>query len=515
MQHNMLDNSLTNKTLKNISYNMIGFFLPMFFLLVITPKIITNLGTKNYGVYMYVLAVSSLMGLFDFGLGHTLIKYIAEYKEKNDHERIKKLISTFNIILFLLGFFGLIIYVVMGFFATYFFLSMNDAGHYYIWLFFISGLTFFISTLSTTYTIVPVALQRFDISTKIGLINLFLSNISILILVLFHFGLRAIFISQLFFAVLLFFEYRFFSQRLLPEAKLNYKWHKNEITTVFKFSLATYISNAANSALTYLDRLLIPIYLGPTALSYYSVPGNINTKTPNLINNVSAVMFPMISSLNSIKNIDKIKNIYCRVFNLITVITFAISISIILFANKILLYWLNADFAEKSTGILIILSVTYYFLSLAGVLNSFLMGLSKTGFLLKTSVIMTIINVILLVVFLPFWGIEGAAYAYLISVLPVIYMFYYTEKKYLNLTGRWKFYLKLYFKLFIVLSFFSIIVVYLILPFVNNLQSVVIAGPLSVLLFIFLYGIFGFFEKEDIDLLNKYFKLVLKKIKLI
>ena len=220
----------------------------------------------------------------------------------------------------------------------------------------------------------------------------------------------------------------------------------------------------------------------------------------------------MISNLNGLQDTERIKHIYIRVFNLITVISFAITVSIIMFSDKILLYWLNADFADKSTGVLVILAITYYFLSLSGILNSFLLGLGKTNFLFKSSVTMAIINIVSLFYLLPKFGIMGAAWAYLISVLPVIYMFFYSEKKFFNLSNRGAYYLKLYSKLFIVSIFFIFIIKYLLKPLVSSLTSVIIIGPLSVVLFLIIYRLFAFYEKKDLEVINNFLKMLYLRI---
>lgn len=504
--------SLTYKTLKNVSYNFIGYFWPLIFSIIITPIIVFKLGTEKYGIYLVVMSVASLMGLFDLGLGATYIKYASEYVSKGEKEKIKRLTHTFNFFLLGLAVFCLLFFTVIGYFANTFFpTEVISSGHYFF-IFFLAGLNFFVHNLGI-YALTPIVMQRFDISTKIGMANMTVSNITLLLLVLFGYGLLAIFISQLIFTCILFFVNRHYSLKIMPEINLEYHWYKEEIFKVYKFSLTAYASNAANSALAYFDRLLIPFYLGPAALSYYSLPGNITAKTPSLMGNISSVVFPMISGLHSLDDSDKIKSIYIRIFKLINILTFAITISIVLFSNKMLLYWLNADFAEKSTGTLIVLAITYFFLSLGVILNGFLLGMGKTSLLLKMSVGMALINIVALIYLLPIWGIIGAAWAYLIAVLPIIYIFYYLENKIFHLSGRLKFYAKLYSKLSIIGVIFAGIVYYLILPFVSSLLMVVVTGPLSVILFLSLYKLFNFFEKDDFDLLVNFLKIIYLKFK--
>ena len=164
---------------------------------------------------------------------------------------------------------------------------------------------------------------------------------------------------------------------------------------------------------------------------------------------------------------------------------------------------------------LIILAFTYYFLSLGGTLNNFLLGLSQSRFLFISSLFMAVINIGLLFLLLPKFGIAGAAWAYLISVLPIIFMFYYVEKNILKLSGRLLDYLKLYLKLSIVSVLFVILCELAILPLVNSLKAVIILGPLSVLLFLLIYRIFGFYNQEDLRSINAFIWVAIRKLKFV
>lgn len=506
--------SLTYKTFRNISYGVVGYIWAFVFALFITPVIVLKLGAEMYGVYVLVLTVTSLMGLFDLGIGQILIKYISEYHTVGNEKRLKDLMYSFNSILLGLSITGLMMFFLIGYWADSLFPSSVVSSREYFIIFALSGLISFVSGLNSLFAMVPVALQRFDYSTKIGLASMTLSNLTILLLVLSGHKLKAIFLAQLLYSILFFIIQRHYARKILPLAELKFSWAWVEVKNAYKFGIATYMSNAANSALTYFDRLLIPIFLGPSALSYYSLPGNVAAKTPGVINTLSGVIFPIISGLHGLHDMEKIKNIYKRALNLLTVISFAITISIVLFANKILLYWLSAEFASKSTTVLIILAFTYYLLSLGGTLNSFLLGLSKTRFLFQASTVMALANIALLLLLLPKFGIIGAAWAYLISVFPIVYMFYYVEKKFFDLSGRVLDYLALYFKLAIASVPFVIICKLVFLPLTHSLKTLIFFGPASVISYLVIYRVFGFFNREDVAAINAYFNLIFNKFRI-
>ncbi|EKD85767.1 MAG: hypothetical protein ACD_37C00628G0001 [uncultured bacterium] len=175
-------------------------------------------------------------------------------------------------------------------------------------------------------------------------------------------------------------------------------------------------------------------------------------------------------------------------------------------------YWLDESFALNAASVLTILAVTYFFVSLYTQLQNFLLGLGRTKFLAISSFIMAVINIVLLLILLPRYGIVGAAWAYLISLLPVIYMMYYLEKNILKLTGQAKYNLLFYLKLLITGTIFYLIILWAINPFIIGFKSLLLFGSFSVLMYLFLYYILGFYEEEDIVLVRNYFKVLYERL---
>lgn len=505
--------TLSYKTLKNISYSFIGSVFPIVFAIFITPIIVAKLGVESYGLYILVNTVVSLMGLFDLGVGQILVKYISEYTASKNEKRLQDLMYSFNTVLAGIGVLGLVILSLVGILGNRLFPSEAISSEYYSLTFFIAGLTFLVNTISALYTTSQVAMQRYDVYTKIGMSSLAFSSVGSLIVVLLGYNVESIFLIQLASSLLFVFVSRYYTQQFFPLAKLKFWWVKAEVIKSYKFGFAAYLSNVANSALTYFDRLIIPVFLGPAALPYYSLPGSVASKTPSVIGSLAGVLFPMISAFNGINDLNKIRAIYIRAFRLITTVSFAITTSIILFAYEILQYWLDFDFADKSTHILVILAATYYFLSLSGTLNNFLLGMGKAKLLFKASLGMATLNVVLLLALLPKFGVLGAAWAYLLSVTPVIYMLYYVEKYFLHLDNQLIFYGKLYGKNFVTAGLFYGVSKYITLPFVRDLKALLVLGPLSVFIYLAIYRYLGFFDREDLETLRSFKSVVFKKFK--
>ncbi|PJA89967.1 MAG: hypothetical protein CO137_01460, partial [Candidatus Magasanikbacteria bacterium CG_4_9_14_3_um_filter_32_9] len=354
------------------------------------------------------------------------------------------------------------------------------------------------------YTIVPLVTQRFDVSTKIGVAQTTLSSFGMLVVVLLGYKLEAIFLSQLLISIIFTLVYRNYSQKILPIAKLKFQWHKKEIIKCYKFGLVAYISNISGQTLSYFDKLIIPIFINPASLSYYSLSGSVASKSTGLISSLTNILFPLTSSLNGGGDKEKIGKLYIRSFRLTSILSASIAFSICFFSYKIMQYWLSEDIALNTYKILIILALTYFIISIYNPLSSFLLGLGKTKILAFFSVLMAMVNIVFLFILLPKFGIMGAAIAYLISMLPTVYMVFYTERTILNLNNRFSFYVIFYLKLFFTGAIFYVFSKIFIYPFIVSLSTLLVLGPFSVLVYLLLYKIFGFFEEDDLVLFKNF-----------
>jgi O-antigen/teichoic acid export membrane protein len=230
-------------------------------------------------------------------------------------------------------------------------------------------------------------------------------------------------------------------------------------------------------------------------LTYYSVPGGVSTKISQISTSFSSLLFPITVNLHALNNTDKIKRIFIRSVRLIAILASSIAFSIIFTADKILLYWLDESFVKQSLNVLIILVITNFVLAIFSPLSNLLMAMGKMKFLTVSSFIMAFINIFALLILLPRHGINGAAWAYLISVLFIFGMFYYAERNFFQIKEN--IILNLFCKLIFTAIPFYLIVNFLLKPMITSMPTLIVIGPICVLLFMLLYKLLGFVEHED------------------
>jgi O-antigen/teichoic acid export membrane protein len=496
--------------MNNIVYSAAGYAWPIVFSVFITPVVVHKLGTAEYGVLVLLNTLYGFLALVDLGLGTALIKYISAYHATGDSVRLRAMANSGNTLFSLIGVVGFVLFSLVGFFLLPLF-HVEGGGHFTV-VFILAGLVFFLNSSMQVYAIVISALQRYDIAVRLSLGQLTVYNVAILIAVLCGFGLRTMYVINIISTVGLVIFWYVHVRRLLPGTRFGFSWVREEIIKAYQFGLLAAVATFSNSALAQLDRLLIPLYTGPVQLSYYSLPGSVAQKSAGLTGSLGTILFPLTSTLESLGNVAAIEAVYRRCFRGVTVVAAAVCVAIATFRYHILYFWLGKDFAEQGSHILLILTGTYFILSVYAPLTNFLLGLGKVRFLTFVSVVLAALNLVALLLLLPTYGIVGAAWAFLIGVLPVPVIFYWTERAILRLSGIGMFYAKLYLRILIVAGISYGVIEYLFLPFVQNLWSLLFFGAVGVVLFVVLYVFLGFAEKEDVALVTGYVRSLLRRI---
>ena len=67
---------LSQKIIRNTLFNLIRRFWAMFVALLLTPYIVSKLGTQRFGLWPLISVITGYFGLLDLGIGLSFIKKV-------------------------------------------------------------------------------------------------------------------------------------------------------------------------------------------------------------------------------------------------------------------------------------------------------------------------------------------------------------------------------------------------------------------------------------------------------
>ena len=190
----------------------------------------------------------------------------------------------------------------------------------------------------------------------------------------------------------------------------NFSYHQ-----IFVRSYPMALSAIAYFIMQSIDIIILTIYEGFESIAYYSVAVKLATATALALMSVNIVIAPKIAEIYSTNDFNKLN----KLINDSARIIFIISVPILI------ILFIFSDFALSLFGENYVLAREALLLLLAGQFFSSLCGpgaiyLNMTGKQKKLNTILIlglVINIILNLVLIPIYGMEGAAAATLISMI--------------------------------------------------------------------------------------------------
>jgi len=501
----------SNKTMNNIATSALAWGFPVFLSFIFTPIILKYIGKDAYGIRALIMSVSGYFALLDFGLNGAGTKYLAEFNAKKDIQSIQDLLNTTLTVYTILGFLGaLVIWFISPWLCINVFSIPNIMVNESISAFRIGGFGFFLSMITWWYTAIPTGLQRFDIFNCISITFGVLNTVGNFLAAYLGYGLVGIIISGVvanLFAIIL---YAFYSRKILDSVKIRFglKWYMFKKTMSFGIYMIGF--NIFAIIFAQLDKTIIGIMSGTTILTYYIIPLSVASINQQVNGKIMQFLFPKASEIYALNDLQRLKSLFKRSFNMSLIVALLISIPLIAFSFPILKLWISIDMAMNAQLIMIILVVAFF---LAGIIPySIITGMGFPKYYTYSAMISGVCGLIFYLLLIKPFGAEGAAAAKLISILITVLYYIYISRKHLDIKA-----LELMKIAYPTISIACIIGIsfFFISGFVSNVFCLILFSSAADIIFIAIVWVWGIVNEEEKQKILEFLRItkVIKKIK--
>jgi O-antigen/teichoic acid export membrane protein len=200
--------------------------------------------------------------------------------------------------------------------------------------------------------------------------------------------------------------------RLLSVYSIRQKNLMQSSRQLVQYGIRSYGTDLAGTLSFYIDQVLVVGLLSPVSLGIYLVALNLSKMLDIIQASVVSVLFPQASGLNKTEAI----HLTLKVYRISSVITIGLVIAAILFAPIGLMLLYGKSF-EDSIPIFRILILQAAIGSATWTLAQGFMATDKPGRVTLLKVVSLFMNVVLINLLTPEFGIIGAAYSLLISAV--------------------------------------------------------------------------------------------------
>jgi O-antigen/teichoic acid export membrane protein len=395
---------------RNTALNLIGQVLPLLVAIATIPLVIRGLGTERFGIYAMAFVVIGYLSMFNFGLGRTTTKFVAEALGKEETERIPSIIWTSLLFVALFSIVGLLLLVGLTPLLVDRVLNIPPglASETKL-VFYIVSASVPLILITLNLTGVLEAYQRFDLINAIKIPSESLTYLIPAAAVLFNAGLPTI-MYLLVAKNLIVLILHYFCCSMTLKSDFAFSINLKAAPSLFNYGWWVAISSAATSFLWYLDRFLVGTFLTMSAVTYYTAPYQLVGRAFIIPASIMPVLFPAFSSLEAVSK-DKLQNLLARSAKYVILVMGFTMGGVIVFSGEILHVWLGREFAMESTLTLQILAVGVFFGSLAWLGGTLLQSLGYPKITAITQFPQIPIYIVLLWLLIVPFGIEGAALA--------------------------------------------------------------------------------------------------------
>jgi O-antigen/teichoic acid export membrane protein len=242
---------------------------------------------------------------------------------------------------------------------------------------------------------------------------LFFAGLNVVFMVFLRMGLRGYFLSYVL-AQACSFLFVAFSGRIFP--KISFRFFDRKLAReMLRYSIPLIPNALMWWIMNVSDRYLILHFLGLEANGIYAVA----CRFPALLGTVTGVFFPawQLSAVEEFHSEDRAEY-YARVFSLYSSALFLLTGFILLFLPEITGLFVASNFKEAWRFVPFLLIGTVFH-SFASFLGTFYLASKDTKGALSTTALGGMVNFLLNLIFIPHWGIQGAAFTTMLGFLVV------------------------------------------------------------------------------------------------
>ena len=394
-----------NQSIKNTVITYVGFAIGAINTLFMYPHF---LGDDFFGLTNYILSSANVIfPLMAFGVHNTLIKFFSEYKTEKEKSQFFSFILAIPLLAIVPIFiFGTIFYPEIATFLS----KKNNIVYDYVWQIPIIGLC--MAYFEIFYAWVKVHLQ--------SVFGNFIKEVGLRILIsIFLFGVYYNFITVEQFITATMYVYlasmliMFFYANKVQTIQFSFKLPTNAKPIII-YSSFIILSGSVANILIDIDKTMLNQYLDLKQIAYYTVAGFIATVIAVPSRAMHQITYPITAKLMIENKNEELNDLYKKTSITLQVVGGLVYIGLLVNINQI--YLLLPENYRGGVFVFFIIGLSKYFDLILGNNNSIIFNSKYYRAVLFLGLLLGLFAVTLNMIFIPKYGIDGAAIATLISI---------------------------------------------------------------------------------------------------
>ncbi len=410
---------------KNLSSNWAVYVVSAIISLALTPYIIGKLGQAAYGIWILVGSFSGYLGLFDFGIGFAVVRFVARYEKTGEPEKRNEVIATaFYTALLLavgvLGATGVILYNI----GELFDIPVDLIGQSQLVILLV-GISIAIAfPLGIFSEALAGGLYRYDLFNKVSLTVALAQTALTVILLEAGWGLPALGAAVLACSSVGYIWRTWMLYRLIPD--LSVKWNLLKLQVFRKignFTFFSFILVLSGRIAFYSDSFIVGLYRGVEDIAIFGIAVKLTEYLRQLIFTISKLFAPVASRYNPDTDKASLRRLYYTGSRLNLLFSLPLSAALFFWGGPIIHLWIGPSFSYSAV-VLQILLIGHIFSFSQSISGEILLGVGRHRVFAVLSLLSAIINIVLSIILVQKMGLIGVAWGTTIplALLSIAYL---------------------------------------------------------------------------------------------
>lgn len=405
---------------------IIGNIIPFIY----TPIMLRLLGQAEYGLYGIAQSIMGYVGLLNFGIGGTIVRYLSKYRaegDKKQEERVAGLfIKIYSVICCLILAAGFLFAANIQVYSRSLTGSEVETLRLLVILMTINTAAFLPFSV---FSSVVLAHERYIFSKLVGMLAGIASPLLNLALLYCGFGSVGLVVVSTILNFLTYGIYTFYAVKKLQIRPSFQKAEPGLLREILKFSSFVFLASMVDILYWSTDKLIIGWAIGSVATAVYNIGASFNTYVTSLSTAISGLLVPRLTEM-VVKDAPKeqFTELFIKVGRLQFIIISFIDSAFVAFGRQFILLWAGPGYEDSYViALLTMIPVTIPLIQNTGL--NILYALNKHKFRSIVYLGIAVLNVGLTFWWVERYGIIGAAmatcFAYILGNILIINWYYY------------------------------------------------------------------------------------------
>jgi len=421
--------SMKRQFAKNLSSNWALYAASAIISFFLMPYILAKIGQAALGIWILVGSFSGYLGLFDFGIGFAVVRYVARYQQTGDVDQRNRVVATAFYVACLLSLLvlGATFYIMAN--AAAFFSIPEDLVSQSRAVILLIGLSISLGfPLSIFSEALAGGLWRYDLFNKVGLLTAVLRTALTVTFLELGWGLAGLGLAALVGSLTGYLWRTKMLFSLLPDLSVHprlFGW--KVIRQISGYSFFSFLLVLSGRIAFYSDSFIVGIFRGVEDVAIFGIAAKLTEYLRQLIFTMTRLFSPVVARYDPDTDQASLRRIFYDGSRLHLLFSLPLSMVLFFWGGSLIRLWVGDAFGPSQI-VLQVLLLGHIVSFLQGIGGEVLLGVGRHRNFAVLSMLAAILNIILSVILIKTLGLVGVAWGTTIplAVLSVGYLPYAT-----------------------------------------------------------------------------------------